>query len=204
MRLWVLLIPLLLVIGCGKKQQQTNKEAGAATQTGYAEIIDQDQGYIIENARVFVGDEPADAILDGVVKLVKAKSTVMVIRTSDEENNVATILVLQFPTFAEGAVTTYDGSEGPARFYVVGTGDNRGISTVSGVVSGELRFGKKESTELDLGLNRLVQAGTGSMEVVVSNIDNGGLSVPSEKKYTARYSLPIVTIDEIARITMPS
>ncbi|NOY05978.1 MAG: hypothetical protein GXO82_05025 [Chlorobi bacterium] len=204
MRLWVLLIPVLLFIGCGKKEQQTGKEAGAATQTGYAEVIDQNQGYIIENARVFVGEEPADAILDGVVKLVKAKSTVMVIRSSDEDNNVATILVLQFPAFAEGAAATYDGSEGPARFYVIGTGDNRGISTVSGVVSGELRFDKKESTELDLGLNRLVEAGTGSMEVVVSNIDSGGLSVPQEKKYAARYSLPIVTIDEIARITMPS
>ncbi len=204
MRLWVLLIPVMLVLGCGKKQQQTDKEAGAATQTGYAEVIDQDQGYIIENARVFVGEEPADAILDGVVKLVKAKSAVMIIRTSDEENNVATILVLQFPAFAEGAATSYDGSEGPARFYVVGTGDNRGTSTVSGVVSGELRFGKKESTELDLGLNRVIEAGSGSMEIVVSNIDGGGLSIPTEKKYVAQYHLPIVTIDEITRITMPS
>jgi len=38
---------------------------------------------------------------------------------------------------------------------------------------------------------------------VVSGIDGGGLKVQAEKKYAARFELPMITLDELSRINQP-
>ena len=73
----------------------------------------------------------------------------------------------------------------------------------TGTVEGSLRLVKLAPAANSMGLSRDVQDGTGEMEIVVTGIENGGLNVPAEKKFAASYQLPIITLDELARINQP-
>lgn len=203
MRFRVFFLAILLLIGCGRKDK-TDSQAGTASQA-YSEVISSSSGYIIQNAKIIVNNtEPAIVNLNSALKLGNANTSVMVIRGSNVDNTASTILALQFPSFAEGTMTEFDGSAQSAQFIIYGMQNGSPVVKESGLISGSIRCVKTQPSTINLGLNREITDGTGTMEVLVSNIQPAGFNYVSSKKYNAQYTLPIIKLEELARLNVPS
>ncbi len=200
-----LLLVLVFFVACSPKQQdQKTEQSGTATGAMAGEVIGADYGYIIENAAIAAeGDEVAFSI-KGAVKLKKATSQVMIVRTQSTDGNTTEMLLLEFPSFAEGTTLDYANGNDKSSFWIFGmTEDKTEVMSRTGMIEGSLRLVKTAPAEISMGLSREVLDGTGEMEIVVTGIDNEGLAVPAEKKFAARYNLPIISLDELARINQP-
>ncbi|MBE0642951.1 MAG: hypothetical protein IH600_02630 [Bacteroidetes bacterium] len=199
------LLVLILLVACSSKQEDQNtQQTGTASGTMAGEVISADNGYIIENAGIAADNDAVAFSIKGVVKLKEATSQVMIVRTQSTDGNATEMLVLEFPSFAEGTALDYVAGSDKSTFWIFGlNADKQEIMRRTGAVEGNLRLVKLAPAQNSMGLNREVMDGTGEMEIVVSGIDNGGLAVPAEKKYAARYQLPIITLNELARINQP-
>ena len=116
----------------------------------------------------------------------------------------AGLLAIQFPSFAAGTTQDYTGDTLQARFWVMGSTADGAVMIPTGLISGSLRCIKKDKSTLNLGLNRDLLDGIGDVELVVANIVPGPLTFPAEKKYAARFQLPIITLAEMAKIAQAS
>ncbi len=199
------LLVLALFVGCGSKQDDQNtQQTGTAAGTMAGEVISADNGYIIENAAIATADDPVAFSIKGVVTLKKAASQVMIVRTQSMDGGATEMLVLEFPSFAEGTVMEFAAGSPNAAFWIFGlNAEKQEVMRRTGTVEGSLRLVKLAPAANSMGLSRDVQDGTGEMEIVVTGIENGGLNVPAEKKFAASYQLPIITLDELARINQP-
>lgn len=205
MKYTLLLLAFALLTACGsKKDEQIDTQDGAMT--GMAEgslsgeIITADAGYIINNAGIAEEGENAAFSIKGVMRLKEAPSQVLIVRTQSADGTSTEMLALEFPTFADGTALEYPGEQGRAAFWLFGiNGAKEEIMHRTGDVRGSLRLLKTDAAENALGLSRSVTDGIGEMEIVVTGIDTHGLNVPGEKKYAARYRLPMITLDEFAR-----
>jgi hypothetical protein len=203
MKYTVLICALTLMVACSKKEQ-SEERVGTAMNSAYSEVIGSQSGYIIENAQLAGADETPIFSLEKTCNLIRGTGSVMIIHTKDEKSSANTILALQFPVFTDGTELAYAGEPGSGGFFVYGYMGNEWLGKETGLISGTLRMMKKEASDINLGLNRDVMNGTGEMEIVVSGIDPAQLNVPKEKKYAARFELPIITLDELMKINTPS
>ncbi len=202
MRLFAIGLCLLLVVGCKKGG---DSQAGTATQAGYSEVIGSTNGYIIQNAKIVIKQGEQVAVnLNDALKLGNGTTNVLVIRGTNSDNSASTILALQFPAFAEGTVTEFDGSASEAQFYIFGKLNGAPSVKETGLISGSVRCGKTQPSTVNLGLNRDIQDGVGDMEIMISNIQPGGFKYDAKRKYTAHFTLPMIKLDEMARLNMPS
>ena len=203
MRLYLLGLCLLLVVGCGKKGGDS--QVGTATQAGYSEVIGSSNGYIIQDAKMLTrASDKVVLTLNGALKLGEGTSSVLVLRGANGDFTASTILALQFPTFAEGTVTEFDGSAASSLFYIYGTIDGAPVVKETGLISGSIRCGKTQPSSVNLGLNREIMDGVGDMEVLISNIQPGGFKYDAKRKYTAHFNLPIIKLSEMARLNTPT
>ncbi len=202
-------IPLLFVLAlftaCSPRQQEQQAEpAGTAGGSVATELIGADNGYIVEHAAIASGSEEPTFSIKGAVGLKEAASDVMIIRTQGLEGKATEMLVLQFPAFAEGTVVNYTSGSPVSAFWIFGTAaGKKEVMKRTGAIEGTLRLVKQHPATNNMGLNRELFFGSGEMEIVVTGIENDGLDVPVEKKYAARYRLPMITLDEFARINQP-
>lgn len=204
-----LLAALAFFTACGSKQEeqtegQDGAMTGAAEGTLSGEIITAGTGYIISNAGIAEEGEDAAYSIKGAMRLKEAPTQVLVVRTQSADGAATEMLALEFPSFADGTALEYPGEAGRAAFWLFGiNGAKEEIMQRTGDVKGSLRLLKTDAAQSALGLSRDVTDGIGEMEIVVTGIDARGLGVPSEKKYAARYRLPLITLDEFARINQP-
>jgi hypothetical protein len=199
----LILILILLVAGCSKQEQNSEEQSGSATTTVSSDVIDSDMGYIVENARLVDDAANAEVSIKGMLKLATGPGDVLIIRTQSENGQFTELLALAFPGFAEGTRAEYTALEGEAGFWVFGITGKTEVMKATGVIEGSIRLVKKEAAENSLGLSRDMQNGVGEIEIVVSQIDNEGIPVQAEKKYAARFRLPLISLDELARINQP-
>jgi len=208
MRYTLLLLAVVLFTACGSKQEsqiegQDGAMTGAAEGTMSGEIITAGTGYIISNAGIAGDGDKSAYSIKGVLSLKEAPGQVLVVRTQTD-GGATEMLVLEFPAFADGTALEYPGEQGEAAFWIFGINPGKEeVMTRTGDVRGSLRLLKTDVAENALGLSREVRDGIGEMEIVVTGIDARGLDVPGEKKYAARYRLPMLTLDEFARINQP-
>lgn len=208
MKYTLLLLAVLMFAACGSKQEsqiegQDGAMTGAAEGTMSGEIITAGTGYIITDAGIADEGDPAAFSIKGVLRLKAAPTQVLVVRTQTD-GGATEMLALEFPAFADGTALAYPGDQGDAAFWLFGiTPGKEEVMTSTGDVRGSLRLLKTDAAENALGLTREVVDGIGEMEIVVTGIDARGLDVPGEKKYAARYRLPMLTLDEFARINQP-
>ncbi len=203
MRYAILACALLLVAACSKQEKSEDK-VGTAMNTSYSDVIGSDGGYIIENAKITGEGEDAVYKIANACKLSRGTSSVLIIHLKDASIAGGTILALQIPSFAEGSELEFAGEPGTSGFYAYGKANNVEIVKASGLISGKLRLTKKSESSVNLGLNRMLMNGLGEMEIIVANIDPGELNIDKEKKYAARYELPIVTLDEMIKMNTPA
>lgn len=207
MKYTLLLLAFALAVGCSSKQQdqsqQPEAQSGTASGTVSGEVITADNGYIVQNAALAgEGDKVAFSI-KGMVKLKEATSQVLIVRTQSG-NGATEMLALEYPSFAEGTAMDFVAGSGKSGFWVFGvTANKQEVMQRTGTIEGGLRLVKMKPAGNSMGLNREVLDGTGEIEILVKGIDNGGLAIPVEKKYAARYQLPMITLDEFARINQP-
>mgnify|MGYP000513047322 CR=1 FL=1 len=194
---------VVMVAGCGSQEQKDEAQSGSATSGVSADIIGSDMGYIVDNARFAPEDADAAFSIKGMMKLASGPGTVLIVRTSAGEGNATQMLALALPGFAEGTRVDFTPEDGNAGYWVFGIHEGGEVMTRTGRIEGTLRLVKTEDAVNSFGLSRDVQNGVGEIEIVVSDIDNGGLPLEAEKKYAARFRLPIVTLDELARINQP-
>ncbi|MDT8323930.1 MAG: hypothetical protein RRA94_07470 [Bacteroidota bacterium] len=199
-QLFLLLVIVLVAAGCGSREQKSEDQSGYATSGVSADIIGSDMGYIVENARFAPGDAEAAFSIKGMMKLVAGPGSVLIIRVPAGESGATQMLALAFPGFSAGTRVTYTPDDGSAGYWVFGVSDGNEIMTRTRNVEGTLRLVKKEDAQNDLGLNREVQNGIGEIEILVDGIDTGGLPLETEKKFAARFRLPLISLDELARI----
>ncbi len=199
----VFALTLLLLTGCGK-QQPAAEQTATVSQSGTLDIMDAKNGYIVENAQFADASSEQAFAIDGRVALTEGTSSVLIIRQQSSADGGVTILALQFPSFATGSAIDYTGDAATARFHVIGKKDGADVYTTGALVSGQLRFTRKQPSSVTLGLDRTVHEGLGEMEISVSEIDGGGLSVPASKKYAAQFTLPIITLKELAAMNTAS
>lgn len=208
MRYTILLLAFALLTACGSKQEeqvdtQDGAMTGAAEGTMSGEIITAGTGYIINNAGIAEEGEDAVFSIKGVMRLKEAPTQVLVVRTQSV-GGATEMLALEFPTFADGTALEYPGDQGNTSFWLFGINSAKEeIMARTGDVRGSLRLIKTDVAENALGLTRDVTDGIGEMEIIVTGIDARGLDVQGEKKYAARYRLPMITLDEFARINQP-
>ncbi|MFA6235557.1 MAG: hypothetical protein WC824_15415 [Bacteroidota bacterium] len=205
MKFGMLLLVLTLFVACTSKQQEKEAEqTGTASGTVSGDVIGANYGYIVENAGIASGDDKIAFSIKGVVKLKEATSQVLIVRTQTADGNATEMLALEFPSFAEGTAMEFAAGNDKSAFWIFGmNADKQEVMRRTGTVEGTLRLVKIAAAETSMGLNREVKDGTGEMEIVVAGIDNAGLAVPREKKYAARYNLPMITLDELSRINQP-
>ena len=194
---------VLFCLGCGK-QHTADDQAGTATQSAFTEIIDGKQGYIIEQAAFLTGNKPPVYSIGDKFKLSAGQSSVLIVTSQQNGEIPGTVLALQFPAFAAGTVQDFNGDTVNAQYWLLGKSDGKDVMISTGILSGSIRCIKKSKSALNLGLNRDILDGVGDIEIVVSNIKAGDLKFPTEKKYAARFQLPIISLSEIAKITQPS
>ena len=197
-----LLLGLALLAGCGKKQAEDG-QAGA-TQSAFTDVMDSKNGYIVENARLATADDNNAFVITGGCKLAAGTSSVMIIRGEGGDPSSTTILALEFPSFAAGSSLEFDGTQSHAQFWVVGKQKENPTAMPSGLISGSLRFIKKNPSKINLGLGRDLIDGVGDIEVVVANISVPGVKMDAVKKYAARFNLPFITLEEMVKINQPA
>lgn len=200
-RFSLLLLGMLLIAGCSKKDA-AEQQTGTAAQSAFTDVMDQKNGYIVENAGIVL--PAATATTEGEsFKLASSTTCVLVIESQATENQPGYLLALQFPTFAAGAVQEYGGDGSTAEFFLVTKANGALTYMASGLISGSVRFAKKEASTIDIGLNREMQCGYGDIDVVVSNIKVGATKFEPTKKFSARFEMPIIALDELTRIKKP-
>ena len=210
MKIAILFFAIALVSGCAtreQEQQNTDTQAeqgGTATGSVSGEIMTADDGYIIENAGLAKDGDEATVSIKETIRLKSAMSDVVIIRSTSPDGKATEMLALEIRKFAEGTEVQFTATDGNAAFWIFGMVDKKEVMARTGSIEGSIRLAKMKPAENGMGLNRDVIDGTGDMEVVVSGIDASGLLVPSQKKYAARYQLPMITLDEFARITPPN
>ncbi len=210
-----MLLTVSLLSACGSKQEgadgtQTAQsemtadgaQTGTSVGTVSSEIIGSDFGYIVENAKIVLDPASAAYTIKNVFSLAKGTSNVLMIRTRTQEG-ATELLALQFPTFADGTTMEYGAGESNAGFWLFGMKDKREILKPTGGVEGTIRLVRKEASTATLGLRRDVSDGVGEIEIVVVGIDPEGLDVPFQKKYAARFKLPMISLAELAKIDQP-
>jgi hypothetical protein len=205
----------LLLSACGGKQDgaddtqaaqhamtEHGTHAGTTAGTLSGEVIGNDMGYIVEQARL--GGDPSTAAftIKNLVSISKGTNCVLIIRT-ETEGGATEWLALEFPAFAEGTRMDYAAGEENAGFWIFGIKGEQKVMKQTGSVEGMIRLVKKSPSSTTLGLNRELLEGVGEMEIVVKGIEPEGLDVYSDKKYAARFTLPMITLDELARINQP-
>ncbi|MFZ1730191.1 MAG: hypothetical protein WBQ23_15265 [Bacteroidota bacterium] len=205
MKYGMLLLVLTLFVACSsKKQEQNAEQTGAASGTMAGEVIGADYGYIVENAGIASENDKVAFSIKGIVNLKEATSQVLIVRTQSADGSATEMLALEFPSFAEGTALEFASGNDKSAFWIFGrTADKVDVMSRTGMIEGSLRLVKIKPAEISMGLSREVKDGTGEMEIVVTGIENGGLDIPVEKKYAARYNLPMITLDELARINQP-
>ncbi len=203
MRPFILVVLIALFSACSQEHRQAEEQAGTATTTVSGEVISGRMGYIVENARFAAEDEQAPFSIKGALELTAGDSQVIIIRTTSTEGGFTELLALQFPAFATGTQIEYAPGDDRSAFWVFGIDDDSDVMRRTGIIEGSVRFVKKETAEQSLGLSRSVVDGVGEIEIVVTGIDNSGISVQTEKKYAARFRLPMITLDELSRINQP-
>lgn len=209
MKVTILLLVIVLVAGCGnsqKEQQNTEtqtEQSGTATGSVSGEMMSADDGYIIENAGLAASGDEATVTIKETIRLKSAMSDVVVIRSTSPDGKSTEMLALEIRKFAEGTEVQFDPANATAAFWIFGMVDKKEVMARTGTVEGSVRLAKMKPAANSLGLNREVVDGTGDMEIVVSGIEPHGLNIPTQKKYAARYQLPMITLDEFARINQP-
>ncbi|PLX24844.1 MAG: hypothetical protein C0600_12565 [Ignavibacteria bacterium] len=193
----------LVMISCSSQEKNTDDQAGSATETISSEVIGSDMGYIVENAALVTAEGDATFSIKGALKLRPGNSQVMIIRTQSENGGFTELLALEFPAFAEGTRMDYENGNDKSNFWIFGLAGETDIIRQTGSIEGSIRLLKTEDATNTLGLNREVSNGVGEMEIVVMDIDNSDVPVEVEKKYAARFRLPMITLDELARINQP-
>lgn len=209
----LLLLTVALLSACGSKQEgaegtQTaqsemtseGNQTGTATGSVSGEVIGSDMGYIVENAKIV--KDPAGAVysIKGVFLLGKGNSNVLIVKTG---SGATEWLALQFPSFAEGTTMEYSAGDANSGFWIFGVKGKKEITNFTGAVVGTLRLLKKAPSTVNLGLNRDMMDGVGEMEIVVTGIQPDGLDIPAEKKYAARFTLPFISLAELAKMDQP-
>lgn len=204
MKSLILILSVVLFAACStKKEEKADEQAGTATATVSSEIIDGSMGYIVQNARLTQQGEKPDFSIKGTLKLSTGPSAVMIIRTETKEGGFTELLALEFPSFVPGSKVDYVAGDSRAVFWVFGVKDKKEVMRQTGSIEGSVRFVSDEDAENSLGLDRQVINGIGEIEIVVQGIDNSGIPVQTEKKYAARFRLPMIDLDELARINQP-
>lgn len=203
MKYLFVLVAFALVAGCSK-QQKTEDQAGTASRSTYSEVIDSNQGYIIENASLAEANQIATFTIANQFQLVEGTTSVLIIRSNANDKGAETLLALQFPSFAEGTTSEFGGDSKIAQFWVIASSEKGKTARNSGLISGSLRFIKKAPSSITLGLNREMTDGIGDIEIVVANIEAPGLNIPVEKKYAARFKLPIISLKELVSLNQPA
>lgn len=189
-----------LVLACSTEKKEAEEQSGSATSMLTVDVIDADLGYIIENAALASGDEDATYSVKGAFKLRPGNSQVLVVRTQSREGGFTELLALEYPDFVEGTRAEFSGDDLTAGFWVYGIQEKREVIMRTGKVSGFIRLTKLETAPDEADLARDVKTGSGEMEIVVSDIEHADLPLPAEKKYAAKFSLPVVSLAEYARI----
>jgi hypothetical protein len=200
---FLILLIVAMATGCGSREQKNEVQSGDATAGISADIIGSDMGYIVEDARFAPDDAEAAFSIKGMMKLTEGPGSVLIVRTSGGEGHTTQLLALALPGFAEGTRVEFTPDDGNAGYWIFGIHDGNEVLQRTGRIEGTLRLVKTEAAANNFGLDRDVQNGVGEIEVVVSGIESGGLPLDAEKKYAARFRLPIVTLDELARINQP-
>ena len=209
MKYTILLLAFALFTACSSRQEEATDGqdpamTGTAEGTMSGEIITADNGYIIQNAGIAGEGDNAVFSIKGAMKLKEAPTQLLVVRTQTADGAATEMLVVEFPSFADGTALEIGDGNASGAFWIFGlTPDKTEIMKRTGEVAGTLRLIKTGEAENALGLGRAVSDGIGEMEVVVSGIDPAGLDVQTEKKYAARFRLPMLTLDEFARINQP-
>jgi hypothetical protein len=193
---------LVLLVGCGK-QKGADDQAGTASQSAYSDVIDGKQGYFVEQAAFASASDPVMYSIGDKFKLTRGQSSVLIINLPASDQAAGCILALQFPSFAAGTTQDFNGDTVNAQFWLMGKGQEGAVMASTGLISGSVHFIKKAKSTLNLGLNREVLDGIGDIEIAVSNIVPGALKFAAEKKFAARFQLPIITLAEMSKITQP-
>ncbi|MBL0175699.1 MAG: hypothetical protein IPP94_10610 [Ignavibacteria bacterium] len=199
---FALSLAALLIAGCGK-QQNAETQPGTA-QSAYTDVIDSNRGYIIENAKFAAEGETAVFTIGDSFRLAAGTSSVLVLREKETEAAPGYILALQFPSFASNTSVEYGSDAATCQYWVVGLKDAKLSYVKTGLISGSLRFIKKAASTINLGLNRDIQDGVGDIEIALSNIAAPGVKVADSKKFAARFQLPLITLEEMAKIMQPA
>lgn len=192
-------VTMLVIAGCGKTDQQADT-AGTATQSSYASVIDEKNGYIVENAAIAPAGSTDGFLLAGHVRLIPGSGNVLIYR--GRQKDVEEVLAVQFSSFTPGAAEDYTGGDARAQYWMIGGAPPTGMQ--SGIISGTLRFSKKEPSTVTLGLNRDVLQAVGTMEISVSNIDSGVLNLEPSRAFSAKYRLPVITFQELQTVSTPT
>lgn len=203
MRPFILFLFVALISACSQENKQGEEQAGTATTSVSGEVISGNMGYIVENARFTGTDEQETFSIKGALELSPGDSQVLIIRTESAEGGFTELLALQFPSFAAGSRIEYTPGDDRSHFWVFGVDGDEDVMRRTGTIEGTVRFVKKEEADNSLGLSRKVINGVGEIEIVVTGIDNSGITVQAEKKYAARFRLPMITLDELSRINQP-
>lgn len=203
MKYAAIVLMTVLMISCSSQEKKADEQAGSATETISGDVIGSDMGYIVENASLATADDEATFSIKGGLKMRPGTSQVLVVRTESASGGFTELLALEFPAFAEGTRMDYAGGNDKSNFWIFGVSDGQDIIRQTGTIDGSIRLVKTESSNNTLGLNRDVQLGVGEIEVVVTGIDNTDVPIEVEKKYAARFRLPMITLDELARINQP-
>ena len=192
----------LLLGGCAK-QQKAEDQAGAA-QSAYSDVLGSDRGYIVENAKFAVAGDESLFSIGNNFRLSAGASSVLILREKETEGRPGYILALQFPAFAAGTTKDYAGDVESAQYWAIGYVDGKSVVSQTGLISGSLRFVKTNPSNIDLGLNRDIMDGVGDIEIVVANIMAEGMKLEEVKKFAARFQLPMISLQEFAKITQPA
>jgi hypothetical protein len=212
---FLILLTAVLLAACGSRQEgadgtQTAQsdmtshgaQTGTSAGTVSAEVIGSDMGYIVENARISGDQSSAVYSIKEVLRISKGTSTVLLVRTQTE-GGATEFLAMEFPRFAEGTSIEYAAGEMNAAFWIFGMKGKTEVMKQTGAVEGTLQLLKTATSTANLGMQRTLTDGVGEMEVVVVGIDNEGLDIPNEKKYAARFTLPMITLDELVKLNQP-
>lgn len=201
MKHMMLLLLFALLSGCNQKEKQSDEYSFDSGLSIDGEMLGADDGYIIENAGIADEGDPAAVTVEDLLPLHSATTNVLVVRTESRDGTSIQFLALEFPALDEGSVMEYQAGGRQATFRLFGhIDDETEIRNITGSIEGTMRILRLRRLEQSMGLNREIIGATGDMEIVVSDIENQGLDVPKEKKYATRYRLPIITLDEFARI----
>jgi hypothetical protein len=63
---------------------------------------------------------------------------------------------------------------------------------------------KQSPSKINLGLNREIKDGVGDIEIAVANIAAAGFTVNAAKKVAARFQLPLISLEEMAKLMQPA